>query len=85
MALYAASALQAAEEAQYARMQRDINSAMHSQAASVEDFRRQQATRAAETLRRQAEEKAVRDRETAELYSNRIAPEFFTQFGTSHR
>ncbi len=36
-------------------------------------------------LQAQREEKQVRDKATAELYQNKMAPEFFMQFGTSHR
>ncbi|KAF5829712.1 RIB43A-domain-containing protein [Dunaliella salina] len=81
----AKQAAQAAEESQYARTQRDILNAMHSQASRVEEFKRQQAVKAAEVLKRQTEEKAARDQSLNELYSNKIAPEFFSQFGTSHR
>ncbi len=38
-----------------------------------------------QVLKRQTEEKAARDQALADLYANKIAPEFFTQFGTSHR
>lgn len=41
--------------------------------------------RASEILKKQQEEKAERDKHLASLYRNKMAPEFFTQFGTSHR
>jgi hypothetical protein len=55
------------------------------QAARVDDFKRQQLARAAEVLRKQQEEKTVRDKALNDLYANKVAPEYFLQFGTSHR
>lgn len=78
-------AAEAAADAAYARSQNDILHAMNAQAARVDEFKKQQLARAADVLRKQAEEKAVRDKATAELYANKIAPEYFLQFGTSHR
>ncbi len=78
-------AAQAAEEAAYARTQADILRAMDAQAQRVDEFKRQQLARAANVLKAQREEKQVRDKATAELYTNKIAPEYFLQFGTSHR
>lgn len=81
----ARAAAQAAEEAAYARTQADILRAMDAQAARVDEFKKQQLARAADVLKRQAEEKGVRDKALSDLYANKIAPEYFLQFGTSHR
>ncbi len=75
----------AAADAAYARTQADILRAMDAQASRVDDFKRQQLAKAADVLRAQREEKAARDKAQSELYANAIAPEFFEQFGTSHR
>ncbi len=55
------------------------------QAQRVEEFKKAQLARATDILKRQAGEKKDRDEHLAKLYRNAIAPEFFTQFGTSHR
>ncbi|KAJ9526128.1 hypothetical protein QJQ45_009591 [Haematococcus lacustris] len=81
----ARDAAREAEDAQYARNQNGILRAMDAQAARVDDFKRQQLAKAADVLRKQTEEKAARDKALSELYANKIAPEFFQQFGTSHR
>ncbi|KAL6749955.1 coiled-coil protein associated with protofilament ribbons [Haematococcus lacustris] len=81
----ARDAAREAEDAQYARNQNDILRAMDAQAARVDDFKRQQLAKAADVLRKQTEEKTARDKALSELYANKIAPEFFQQFGTSHR
>ena len=78
-------AAQVAEEASYARTQSDIQRALNAQAARVDDFKKAQAARASEVLKRQAEEKAQRDKELSGLYKNKIDDAFFGQFGTSHR
>mmetsp|Transcript_10904 Transcript_10904/g.18922 ORF Transcript_10904/g.18922 Transcript_10904/m.18922 type:complete len:368 (+) Transcript_10904:113-1216(+) len=78
-------AAEAAEEQRYARTQADILRAMDAQAIRVDDFRQQQVSRAAEVLRKQREEKQARDAGLKELYANKVAPEYFMQFGTSHR
>ncbi|MEW5303281.1 MAG: hypothetical protein WDW36_005988 [Sanguina aurantia] len=54
-------------------------------ARQVEEFRRNQAARSSGILRKQQEEKASRDKELKALYQNAISPEYFQQFGTSHR
>ena len=36
-------------------------------------------------LQKQAQEKAERDAKLKDTYANTIAPEYFSQFGTSHR
>ncbi|KAJ9504974.1 hypothetical protein QJQ45_030463 [Haematococcus lacustris] len=81
----ARDAAREAEDAQYARNQNGILRAMDAQAARVDDFKRQQLAKAADVLRKQTEEKTARDKALSELYANKIAPEFFQQFGTSHR
>jgi len=78
-------AAQAAEEARDARTQSEIQRALAAQVARVEDFKKQQAAKAAEVLKKQAEEKAQRDKDLAGLYKNQISATFFEQFGTSHR
>jgi hypothetical protein len=78
-------AAQVAEEASYARTQSDIQRALNAQAARVEQFKKDQAAKSQDVLKRQAEEKAQRDKELAGLYANKIDNAFFGQFGTSHR
>lgn len=78
-------AAQAAEDAAYARTQADILRAMDAQACRVDDFKKQQLAKAAGVLRAQREEKQVRDKARDDLYANKVAPEYFLQFGTSHR
>lgn len=56
-----------------------------SQAQAAGDFRRKQAAAAAEVLRRQVEEKAARDAQVKETYSNKVSDSYYAQFGTSHR
>lgn len=75
----------ALEESSYARTQHGIQRALDEQARQVEEFRRNQAARSSGILKKQAEEKAARDKELNALYKNAIAPEYFQQFGTSHR
>lgn len=67
------------------RYQADVNAARHGQAASAETFRRQQAAAAAEVLQRQMQEKTSRTQALDSTYAGEIRPEYFTQFGTSHR
>ena len=55
------------------------------QARNVDDFKKQQAAKAQDTLRKQMEEKQQRDRELAEMLKNKIDDTYFGQFGTSHR
>ena len=52
---------------------------------SAEEFRRQQAAAAAQVLQRQVAEKASRTQALDATYAGEIRPEYFTQFGTSHR
>ena len=73
------------EELTYARSQFDIMRALDEQGRRVEDFKKQQLDRAAEVLKKQMAEKAERDKDLSTLYKNKIAPEYFLQFGTSHR
>ncbi|KAG2450209.1 hypothetical protein HYH02_000310 [Chlamydomonas schloesseri] len=73
------------ENMMYARTQHDIQRALQEQAQRVDEFKKAQMARAAEILKKQQEEKADRDKHLASLYRNKMAPEFFTQFGTSHR
>ncbi|GLI69089.1 hypothetical protein VaNZ11_013634 [Volvox africanus] len=73
------------ENMTYARTQQDIQRALQEQAQRVEEFKKAQLARATDILKRQAEEKQDRDKHLSTLYRNAIAPEFFTQFGTSHR
>lgn len=55
------------------------------QAQRVDEFKKAQLARAADILKKQTAEKQDRDKHLSTLYRNAIAPEFFTQFGTSHR
>lgn len=73
------------EEAMYARGQLDVKRALDEQARRVEDFRKTQMDRASDVLKKQMAEKEARDKANADLYRNKIAPDFFQQFGTSHR
>ena len=78
-------AAQQLEEALYARSQHDIQRALSEQARRVEDFKKGQAAKAQEVLKKQVGEKEQRDKELSSLYKNKIHDSFFTQFGTSHR
>ncbi|KAG1678252.1 hypothetical protein FOA52_013872 [Chlamydomonas sp. UWO 241] len=75
----------AAEEAEYARGQRDIQRTLHEQARQVDDFKTAQLKAAQEVLRRQMSEKAARDAGTSALYKGAVTDAYFGQFGTSHR
>jgi hypothetical protein len=59
--------------------------ARHQAAQSVETFKRQQAAAAAEVLQRQMAEKTSRTVSLNQTYAGQIRPEYFSQFGTSHR
>jgi RIB43A len=74
-----------AREAQWARMTMDTDAAIKEQQRRADDFRKAQAAARLAFLQRQAAEKAERDAKLAETYQNKIAPEYFSQFGTSHR
>ncbi|KIZ01484.1 hypothetical protein MNEG_6478 [Monoraphidium neglectum] len=78
-------AMAEAAEARAAAAGRDVGAALARQALNAELARRQQAAATAEALRRQMEEKRVRDAALREVYANRVAPSYFEQFGTSHR
>lgn len=81
----AATQREAAERAADARGHMLTVRQMDEQVRKVEAFKRQQAAAAAETLKRQMADKAARDASTTRLYANEIRPEYFAQFGTSHR
>lgn len=51
----------------------------------VELFKSTMARKAAQFLEGQMIEKAARDTQIAALYTNEPKPEYFMQFGTSHR
>ena len=51
----------------------------------VELFKASMARKAANFLEGQMLEKAARDTRIAALYTNEPKPEYFMQFGTSHR
>ncbi len=51
----------------------------------VELFKATMARKAAQFLEGQMVEKAARDTQIAALYTNEPKPEYFMQFGTSHR
>ncbi|KAG2499975.1 hypothetical protein HYH03_002260 [Edaphochlamys debaryana] len=73
------------ENMMYARNQHDIQRALQEQAQRVDEFKKTQMARAQDILKKQQQEKAERDKHLSTLYRNAIAPEFFGQFGTSHR
>ena len=54
-------------------------------ALQVEEFKAQMARQAADFLKRQMSEKEARDASIKALYANTARPEYFKQFGTSHR
>lgn len=76
---------QEAQEAAYARTQHAVLKELDEQVRKAEDFRRQQAVRSAGILQQQQQEKQQRQQQMNELYANKIAPEYFMQWGTSHR
>ena len=78
-------AAQQLEEALYARTQHDVQRALSEQARRVDDFKKGQAVKAQEVLRKHVGEKEQRDKELSSLYKNKIHDSYFTQFGTSHR
>lgn len=51
----------------------------------VELFKATMARKAAQFLEGQMAEKSARDAQIAALYTNEPKPEYFRQFGTSHR
>jgi hypothetical protein len=51
----------------------------------VDAFRREQRMAVAETLKRQHDSKVNRDASLKQLYTNVPAPNYYTQWGTSHR
>lgn len=67
------------------RMILDQNSQLLERVRRVEAHRLEQAKRDANFLQEQMEEKRKRDNDLKNLYANKIAGEFFSQFGTSHR
>eukprot|EP00798_Chlamydomonas_sp_ICE-L_P013944 gene13944-19880_t len=73
------------EEQMFSKLQVDVNRAMNEQARRVDDFKKIQMDRASEVLKKQMAEKEARDKGQNDLYRNKIAPDYFTQFGTSHR
>ena len=81
----ARQAAQQLEEALYARTQHDIQRALQEQARRVDDFKKGQAVKAQEILKKQVADKEQRDKELASLYKNKIHDSYFQQFGTSHR
>eukprot|EP00891_Asterochloris_glomerata_P005719 jgi/Astpho2/5719/fgenesh1_pm.00079_%23_56_t len=73
------------EEAEYADLQARIGRSILQQAYQVEEFKAQMARQAADFLKRQMSEKEARDASIKALYANSARPEYFKQFGTSHR
>lgn len=73
------------EEAMDDRNLLDVNRELQERARQVEIVRRQKAQREAEYLKQQMEEKKQRDKELKDLYANKVAGEYFSQFGSSHR
>lgn len=69
----------------YARTQHDVTRALSEQARNVDDFKKAQALKAQEFLKKQMEEKQAKDKDQADLYANKIHDSYFQQFGTSHR
>jgi hypothetical protein len=62
-----------------------VNAARNQAAQSIETFQRQQAAAAASVLQRQMAEKTSRTIALNATLSGQIRPEYFSQFGTSHR
>lgn len=73
------------EEAMDDRALLDVNRELQERARQVETVRRKKAQKEAEYLKQQMEEKRQRDKELKDLYANKVAGEFFSQFGSSHR
>lgn len=73
------------EEQMFSKLQLDVKRALDEQARRVDDFKKTQLERAQDVLKKQMAEKEARDKSNADLYRNKIAPDYFTQFGTSHR
>ena len=74
-----------AAEALWARTSQDTDAAVRERQRLADDFRRQQAAAQLAFQQEQAAAKRARDAALNETYANKIAPEFFSQFGTSHR
>ena len=74
-----------AREAGWARTALDVDNALREKQRMADDFRKQQADQRLQFLRAQAEEKRLRDIKLTDTYANKIAPEYFSQFGMSHR
>jgi hypothetical protein len=72
-------------EADWARKALDTDTAIRELQRKADDFRKQQAAEQLAFQKRQVEEKKDRDAKLAETYANKAAPEYFAQFGTSHR
>ena len=73
------------DESMQARQQQDTLHQMYEKARAIEDFNREKTRRYADFLKRQMQEKQERDVRIKALYANDVAPEYFLQFGTSHR
>lgn len=74
-----------AAEAQWARTAQDTDAAVRERQRAADDFRKQQAAAQLAFQQQQVEAKQARDAALNETYANKVAPEFFSQFGTSHR
>lgn len=72
-------------EACWARTALEVDCALKEQQRMADGFRKQQAAERLAFLQAQAEEKRLRDAKLDNTYANKIAPEYFSQFGTSHR
>lgn len=75
----------AQREAEWARKAFETDTAIRELQRKADDFRKQQAAEQLAFQTKQAEEKKARDAKLAETYANKVAPEYFAQFGTSHR
>lgn len=73
------------KEACWARTALEVDGALKEQQRMADDFRKKQAKERLAFLHAQAEEKRQRDEKMNGTYANKIAPEYFAQFGSSHR
>jgi hypothetical protein len=72
-------------EANWARLAFQTDKIITEQQRLADDFRKHQEADRLAFLKQQAQEKQERDARLRETYENKVAPEYFSQFGTSHR
>ena len=74
-----------AQSVERARQEMAVQHAACVAARHAEILRRQHARDTASVLEWQMREKIKRDNERDQIYANHVSPDFFAQFGTSHR